>query len=77
MRYLTFCSMSQQQSLLKNALLEELSNGRFRLLQPEIPEVPVTNIEFQNRKAARNWGRSRGYLVADLAPDGTTINGAN
>lgn len=69
--------MSQQQSLLKSALLEELGNGNFRLLQSENPGVPVSNIEFHNRKAARNWGRSRGYLIAETAPDGTTIAGDN
>ena len=69
--------MTQQPSLLKSALLEELSNGRFRLLQGEKIGVPVSNIEFSNRKAARNWGRSRGFLIADTALDGSTVAGEN
>lgn len=69
--------MSTHQSLLKRARIEKLGNGRFQLFQSEDSSKPVSDIEFNNRKAARNWGRSRGYLIFDVAPDGTTLNGPN
>lgn len=69
--------MTTQQSLLKTALLEELSNGHFRLLQSENPQVPVSEIEFHNRKAARNWARGRGYVVSDGSAVDTKQDGRN
>ena len=69
--------MLQHQTLLKKAQLAELANGHYRLRMAENPEVLVSDIEFNNRKAARNWARSRGFLILDLAPDGSTMNGPN
>lgn len=69
--------MTPQQSLWKTALLEELSNGHFRLRKTEEPTGLVSEIEFNNRKAARNWARGRGYVVDEVAPNGETMGGAN
>ncbi|MEM9160228.1 MAG: hypothetical protein AAGB46_14380 [Verrucomicrobiota bacterium] len=69
--------MSNYQLPLKKALVEEQSNGRFKLFELENPQVPVSDIEFNNRKAARNWAKSRGVAIGEITPDGRTINGAN
>lgn len=69
--------MTQHQSVLKSARLSEQSNGRFRLFLADEPTVPVSDIEFNNRKAARNWARGRGLLVCDVGLDGASLNGAN
>ncbi|MCH6257325.1 hypothetical protein MLD52_12265 [Puniceicoccaceae bacterium K14] len=63
----------------KEARLGEQPNGRFRLLDLESndPSKALVDIEFNNRKAARNWARSRGYQIVERAPDGSTMNGSN
>lgn len=66
-----------QNSVLKTARLEALSNGHFRLLDTEDASRLVSEIEFNNRKAARNWARGRGFVVEDLTPDGQSMHGAN
>jgi len=70
-------NMSGFQLPLKKALVKEQTNGRFRLFEFENTQVPVTDIEFSNRKAARNWARSRGVTIGETTPDGTSINGVN
>ena len=61
----------------KDAEVHELGNGHFRLVLSNESRHPVTDIEFNNRKAARNWGKSRGFRVLDQAPDGSTMHGPN
>jgi len=61
----------------KDAEVEELNNGRYRLVLSDETRNTVADIEFNNRKAARNWARSRGFRVVDHAPDGSTMHGPN
>lgn len=62
---------------MKDSLLAEQSNGRFKLLDSGSPRVPVSDIEFQNRKAARNWAKSRGIRIIDTFSDSTLMHGPN
>jgi hypothetical protein len=54
----------------KDAILEALPGGPFRLLDPDTHR-PVCPIEFHNRKAARNWANGRGMRVVDDTPSDT------
>ncbi|MDQ8201689.1 hypothetical protein [Pelagicoccus sp. SDUM812003] len=69
--------MTPHQSLLKPALLEELSNGHYRLLNAENPQDLVSDIEFNNRKAARNWARSRGFVLESPSLNDADVSGLN
>lgn len=51
----------------KDAILEELSGGVFKLYDPATQE-PLSAIEFHNRKAARNWAHGRGLRVIENQP---------
>lgn len=52
----------------KDAILEALPSGSFRLHDP-VSHEPVCPIEFHNRKAARNWAHGRGMRVLEnIAP---------
>ncbi len=48
----------------KDAILEALPGGRFRLTDAGTSR-PVSAIEFQNRKAARNWAHGKGMRVLE------------
>ncbi|RME72345.1 MAG: hypothetical protein D6781_02385 [Verrucomicrobia bacterium] len=48
----------------RDAILEAMPDGRFRLTDPK-DNSPVCRIEFHNRKAARNWGHSRGFRILE------------
>lgn len=51
----------------KDAILEEISGGVFKLFDPST-HAQVSPIEFHNRKAARNWAHGRGLRVLENQP---------
>ena len=62
---------------LTDARIEEQDSGRFKLLASEGGESRVVNIEFNNRKAARNWARSRGFRIIEAEGGSEGWHGPN
>jgi len=48
----------------KDAILEVLPDGHFRLCDPATSQT-LTSIRFANRKAARNWAHGRALRVIE------------
>jgi len=58
----------------KDAILEEISGGVFKLFDPST-HAPVSPIAFHNRKAARNWAHGRGLRVLEDSSPGDSTPG--
>lgn len=71
--------MQETKFTFREARLGEQPNGHFKLFDLGDDRSPkaAVDIEFNNRKAARNWAKSRGFQIVDKAPDGSTMHGAN
>jgi hypothetical protein len=54
----------------REAMVSPLSDGHFRLVRATDAH-PLTPIQFNTRKAARNWASGRGYSIRDAAPSGS------
>lgn len=48
----------------REAVVAPMSDGHFRLVHPGDAH-PLTPIQFNSRKAARNWALGRGYQVRE------------
>lgn len=56
----------------KDVVLEALPNGHFKLTDPTGSQ-PACAIEFNNRKAARNWAHGRGMRVVERTSSANTV----